>query len=94
MLSKAGGLIISETLACGLPLVLIDVIPGQETGNAEYVVSGNAGILAREPIEVLEGMCHWLENDRCLYAQQAENARQLGHPRAAYDVSELIWAAN
>ncbi len=94
VLSKAGGLIISETLACGLPLILIDVIPGQETGNAEYVVACNAGLLAREPIEVLEGMCHWLENDRCLYAQQAENARQLGHPRAAYDVSELIWAAN
>jgi len=93
ILSKAGGLIVSESLACGLPMILVDVIPGQETGNAEYVVSGNAGVLARDPIEVLETMCHWLEGDRSTYRQQAENARRLGHPRAAYDVADLAWAA-
>lgn len=93
ILSKAGGLTVSEGLASGLPLILVDVIPGQETGNADHVVSGNAGILARDPIEVLETICHWLENDRHLYHQQAQNARKLGHPRAAYDVADLAWAA-
>ncbi len=93
ILGKAGGLIVSETLACGLPMILVDVIPGQETGNADYVVSGNAGVLARDPIEVLETVCHWLEMDRSLYRQQAENACRLGHPRAAYDVADLAWAA-
>ncbi len=93
ILSKAGGLIVSEALTCGLPMILVDVIPGQETGNADHVVTGNAGVLARDPIEVLETMCHWLENDRRLYRQQAENARRLGHPRAAYEVADLAWAA-
>ncbi len=93
ILSKAGGLIVSEALACGLPLILVDVIPGQETGNANHVVSGNAGVLARDPIEVLETMCHWLEKDRRFYLEQAQNARQLGHPRAAYDVADLAWVA-
>jgi 1,2-diacylglycerol 3-beta-galactosyltransferase len=93
ILSKAGGLTVSEALACGLPLILVDVIPGQETGNADYVVSGHAGELARDPIEVLETMCHWLEKDRFRYHQQAQNARQLGRPDAAFDVAELIWAA-
>jgi 1,2-diacylglycerol 3-beta-galactosyltransferase len=93
ILSKAGGLIVSEALACGLPLILVDVIPGQETGNANHGVSGNAGALARDPVEVLETMFHWLEMDRYLYRQQAENARRLGHPRAAYDVADLAWVA-
>jgi 1,2-diacylglycerol 3-beta-galactosyltransferase len=93
ILSKAGGLTVSEALACGLPLILVDVIPGQETGNANYVASGNAGVLARDPIEVLETVCHWLENDRRLYHLQAQNARKLGHPQAAYDVADLAWAA-
>jgi 1,2-diacylglycerol 3-beta-galactosyltransferase len=93
ILSKAGGLTVSEGLACGLPLILVDVIPGQETGNANHVVSGNAGVLAGDPIEVLETVCHWLENDRRLYRQNAQNARRLGHPRAAYDVADLAWAA-
>jgi 1,2-diacylglycerol 3-beta-galactosyltransferase len=93
ILSKAGGLTVSEGLACGLPLILIDVIPGQETGNASHVVSGNAGVLAKDPIEVLETMCHWLEKDRLAYHQQAQNARRLGHPQAAYDVADLACAA-
>jgi len=93
ILGKAGGLTVSEALACSLPLILVDVIPGQETGNANYIVSGNAGALAGEPIEVLETVYHWLEEDRLLYHQQAQNARQLGHPRAAYDVADFAWAA-
>ncbi len=93
IVSKAGGLTVSEALACGLPMILIDVIPGQETGNSDHVVSGNAGLLAREPVDVLETMCHWLEKDRFLYNQVAQNARGLGNPRAAYDVADLVWAS-
>jgi 1,2-diacylglycerol 3-beta-galactosyltransferase len=94
ILSKAGGLTVSEGLACGLPLILVDVIPGQETGNADHVVSGNAGVLAKDPIDVLETVCHWLEKERLGYHQQAQNARRLGHPRAAYEVADLAWAAS
>jgi 1,2-diacylglycerol 3-beta-galactosyltransferase len=93
ILSKAGGLTVSEALACGLPLILVDVIPGQENGNANHVVSGHAGVLARDSIEVLETVFHWLERDRRLYCQQAQNARRLGRPQAAYDVADLVWTA-
>jgi UDP-N-acetylglucosamine:LPS N-acetylglucosamine transferase len=93
VLSKAGGLTVSEGLACGLPLILIDVIPGQETGNADLVVSSDAGKLAREPVEVLETVCHWLQNGKEYYLQQAQNACRIGHPRAAYEVADLAWTA-
>jgi 1,2-diacylglycerol 3-beta-galactosyltransferase len=92
VLGKAGGLTVSEALACGLPLIMVDVIPGQETGNAEYVVSGNAGVLASNPMDVLEATCHWLEKDHLYYREQANNARQLGRPGAADDAAELTWA--
>lgn len=92
VLGKAGGLTVSEALASGLPLILVDVIPGQEIGNAEHVVSGNAGVLANDPTEVLEAMAHWLEKDREHYQQQAQNARRLGRSRAAFDIAEQIWA--
>ncbi len=92
VMGKAGGLTVSEALACGLPLILVDVIPGQETGNAEHVVSGNAGVLAQDPIDVLETMCHWLEKDKFYYKQQTQNALRLGRPRAAFDAAELTWA--
>ena len=90
---KAGGLIVTESLACGLPLLLVDVLPGQETGNAEFVVKGGAGELGEKPIDVLEIMYHWLDQGGARLAQHAQNARRLGRPRAAYDVAELAWAA-
>ena len=92
VVGKAGGLTVSEALACGLPMILVDVIPGQETGNADYVVSGDAGMLARNPTQVLETMCHWLEKGNRYYQQQALNALRLGRPRAAFDTAELVWS--
>ena len=92
VMGKAGGLTVSEALACGLPLILVDVIPGQETGNAKLVVSSNAGVLAQDSIDILETMCHWLEKDNLYYEQQAQNALRLGRPRAAFDIAERVWS--
>jgi len=93
IICKAGGLIVSEALACGLPLLLVDVLPGQETGNAGYVIGGGAGERAENPIAALEIVYHWLERGGALLAERAANARRLGRPRAAYDVAERAWAA-
>jgi 1,2-diacylglycerol 3-beta-galactosyltransferase len=92
IICKAGGLIIAEALACGLPIVLVDVLPGQEAGNARYVTQGGAGELALDPIVALEIMSHWLAGDRALLAERAQNARRLGRPRAAFEVAERAWS--
>jgi len=92
IICKAGGLTVTESLACGLPLMLTDVIPGQETGNAEYVVNGGAGELIEEPLQALETVCHWLLNDGQLLKERSINAAKLGRPRAAYDIVERAWA--
>jgi 1,2-diacylglycerol 3-beta-galactosyltransferase len=93
VISKAGGLIIAESLACGLPLLLIDALPGQEVGNAEHVVANGAGESAKNPLAVLETMRHWLADDGRLLAEKARSARRIGRPRAAYDVANLALAA-
>jgi 1,2-diacylglycerol 3-beta-galactosyltransferase len=89
---KAGGLTVTESLACGLPLMLTDVIPGQETGNAEYVVNGGAGEMIEVPLQALETVCHWLLNDGALLKERSANAIKIGRPRAAYDIVERAWA--
>jgi 1,2-diacylglycerol 3-beta-galactosyltransferase len=88
---KAGGLIVTEGLACGLPLMLIDVIEGQETGNAEFVVDNGAGDIARMPLDMLETLYHWLSNDAQLLQTRANNARKVGRPQAADEIAELAW---
>ncbi len=90
---KAGGLIVSEALAAGLPLLLVEAIPGQEEGNVDYVTQGGAGRLVESPLQALETICHWLEDGRAGLAEQGARARALGKPQAAYQVAELAWNA-
>ncbi len=51
VVGKAGGLTVSEALTAGRPMVLAGAVPGNETINAELVVNGGAGVVAR-PREV------------------------------------------
>lgn len=85
---KAGGLIVSEALAAGLPLLLAEAIPGQETGNAEHVVSGGAGVLIEDPAEALMHVFHWLDHGAEALSETAEHSRALGRPDAAYRVAD------
>lgn len=93
ILCKPGGLIVTEALACGRPMLLIGTLPGQEKGNAEYVVEGGAGEMGPDPIGVLETLCHWLEHGGALLEQRSAAAARLGTPRAAYDVAQIAWEA-
>jgi len=91
VISKAGGLIVTESLACGLPMFIMQVIPGQETGNAQLLIEEGAADMTLEPLELLEAMAHWLADDGRLYQQRKANAQRLGRPKAAYDAAGLIW---
>lgn len=89
VITKPGGLIVSEVLARGTPLLLIDPIPGQEEWNADYVVSANAGIQLRMvelvPLAVQSLLTH---PERLALLRQS--AQGIGRPRAALDIVEAI----
>ncbi len=91
IISKAGGLIVSEALACGLPLIIPEALPGQETGNVRYVVENKAGAWAPGPAEVLVAVHSWLSGDPPRLEQMRANAIGLGKPRAAYEIAERVW---
>jgi 1,2-diacylglycerol 3-beta-galactosyltransferase len=91
VITKAGGLITSETLACERPLLFCSAIRGQETGNVKYVASAGAGDWAPKPLQVLAHLARWLENDGELLKQRTANSASLGSPHAAYQAAALIW---
>lgn len=93
VMTKAGGLIVTETMAAGLPMILIDVIQGQEIGNADFVISNGAADLAETPIHVLEVLTHWLEDGRRLYQDRKANARRIGKSDSAFLVADLLYQA-
>jgi 1,2-diacylglycerol 3-beta-galactosyltransferase len=93
LLCKAGGLITSEALAAGLPLLYVDVIQGQETGNVEYILEQGAGELAIDPLVALETLFHWLDNDGALLGERAANAKRIAYPQAAFEIAQLAYMA-
>ncbi len=74
-------------------MLVVDVTPGQEEGNVAYILNHGAGELARNPVEALETLFHWLYRDHHLLDERARNALALGRPRSAFTVAELAWQA-
>ena len=80
LVSKAGPSTICEACIAGLPMILYDAIPGQETGNVDYVVANDAGVFAPSPREVADAAQMWLaEGDKGLL-KRSENAQPSGTP--------------
>ncbi len=90
IIAKAGGLIVTESMASGLPMILIDVIPGQESGNAEFVQEGKAGFLAENEIEFIEVLSHLFFDDQAGLIKAKENAKAIGKPTSAMQIAKLI----
>lgn len=48
LITKPGGLTISEALACNLPMIVFDSIPGQEEDNAAFLVNRGTALRMRK----------------------------------------------
>jgi len=91
LVTKAGPATISEACIAGLPMILYDAIPGQETGNVEHVVLNNAGRFAPSPGEVAETLVDWLEEGEAGLKRRSDNARRIGRPNAVWEIADEIW---
>jgi processive 1,2-diacylglycerol beta-glucosyltransferase len=91
LLGKPGGLTTSEALAKGLPLVVVNPIPGQEERNADHLLEEGAAIRCNN-LPVLAEKIDRLLDDPARFAALQANARRLGRPDAAGDVVRTLLA--
>jgi 1,2-diacylglycerol 3-beta-galactosyltransferase len=91
LVSKAGPSTICEACIAGLPMILYDAIPGQETGNVEYVLASRAGVFAPSPNEVADIAQKWLAQGAASLRQRSDNARRIGRPNAVWEIAEEVW---
>ena len=63
IVTKAGPSTISEAAVAGLPMIISDRIPGQETGNVRLVTESGAGVYLPKPEKVAERIIEWLQED-------------------------------
>lgn len=89
VVTKAGGLIVSEVLARGTPMIIIDPIPGQEESNADYLAGVGAAISIRLPEHVPFAITQLL-GDPPRLEQMCQTATRAARPRAALDIVEEI----
>jgi 1,2-diacylglycerol 3-beta-galactosyltransferase len=91
LVSKAGPATICEACIAGLPVILYDAIPGQETGNVQFVVENRIGVFAPNPRAVTEAVTAWLAEGADKLHQRSERARSLGRPNAVWEIADEIW---
>ena len=93
LVTKAGGLILSEGLAAGLPILMIDYLPGQEEGNVRFILEHQAGAMVKTPGEFRWRVEAWLRDNQAGLKAIASTARRLGRPDAALVVADALWQA-
>ncbi|MBI4778422.1 glycosyltransferase [Candidatus Desantisbacteria bacterium] len=89
LISKPGGLTSAESLCCGLPMIIVNPIPGQEDRNSSYLVKHDAAIRVSHENEVDDMVNNLLRKPEILKRMQ-ENALHLAKPDAAVRAGEII----
>lgn len=66
IITKPGGLTVSEALACNLPMVLFNAIPGQEEENANFLVKNNMAIKIKNSSQIKTTVKDLISNENML----------------------------
>jgi processive 1,2-diacylglycerol beta-glucosyltransferase len=93
VVTKPGGLSVSECLAKQKPMLLVSPIPGQEERNADYLLEAGAAIKAVDAATLEFKLARLLAEPARLRAM-AEAASRIARPQAAADVLALISGAS
>ena len=89
VVTKPGGLSVSECLAKQRPMLLVSPIPGQEERNADYLLESGAAIKAVDAA-TLEFKLGRLLADRPRLTLMSAAAKRVARPRAAAEVIALV----
>ena len=67
-----------------------EIVRLQEEGNVEYVLQNDVGVLARDPIELIDAIRRLVKPGSARMHQQVANARRLSRPGASFDIVHCI----
>jgi 1,2-diacylglycerol 3-beta-galactosyltransferase len=90
VVSKAGPGTIAEALCCGLPLLLVWYLPGQERGNVEWVVDIGAGRFVPHVDQLLDAVAELAEPGSETLAAMRVAVQTAARPDATRRIAELI----
>lgn len=90
IITKAGGATVMECIAAQKPMIITQVIPGQEEGNAELIEKHNLGTVLKKGKKGIEEIPSIISTFRKEDQKYAANLKEQSKPRAALKIAELI----
>ena len=90
VISKPGGLTTSECLACGLPMIVINPIPGQEEQNAEFLENSNLAYWIKEDDNPL-GVIFKVVSNKDIFDSLKQNVSKYAKRNSTKDICEILF---
>jgi processive 1,2-diacylglycerol beta-glucosyltransferase len=92
VISKAGGATTQESINALCPLIVSQIVPGQEEGNYELIRRHDAGALAETPEAIVATLQRLFADDAALWRHWRANLRSLARPAAARTIVATVLA--
>ena len=93
LISKAGGATVQEALAARTPMLITQVVPGQEEGNARLLIENRCGLLAGSPSETAASVRKVFADDGALWREWTARIDTLRQPDSARDIARFVLSA-
>lgn len=89
IITKPGGLTVSESMAKGLPMAIINPIPGQEDRNAEFLLNNGLAMKVTKTYPIDEAVYQLLSNDDKIQTM-IQRINDIARPNASMDLCKFI----
>lgn len=90
VITKAGGATVQECLAACCPLIINQVVPGQEEGNWELVKRIKGGALATNPMDVASVIQKAFSNDASLIKEWRKNLQAVCRSDSSIQIADHL----
>lgn len=90
LVSKAGGATVQEAIAAACPIIINQIVPGQEEGNAQLITQTVSGSVALSNDAVIATLTRALANDAGLLQEWSANITKISRPAASLEIAKFL----
>jgi len=90
LVSKAGGATVQEAIAAACPIIINQIVPGQEEGNAQLITQTHCGTIALNNDEVIATLGRAFADDGKLLREWSVNIAKISRPTASLEIVRFL----
>jgi len=90
VIGKAGGAAVQEALAARCPMIVNQIIPGQEEGNARLIQELEVGTVAERRKDITRSVHEAIADDAALWSKWRRRLEDIGRPDASLRIARFV----